>query len=90
MIVKTLRDLNITREDFIGGELNIIFDNCSNQNKNDTVLKMFVFLTEVGYFKQVNFIFLMVGHTKNAADHLFNALKVEYRKKNLFTMKALV
>ena len=32
----------------------------------------------------------MVGHTKNAADHLFNALKKEYRKKNLFTMETLV
>ena len=90
IIIKTLRDLNIMREDSIGGELNIIFDNCSGQNKNNTVLKMLVLLTELGYFKKVNFIFLVVGHTKNAADHLFNALKVEYRKKNLFTMEALV
>ena len=86
MIIKTLRDLNITREDSIGGELNIIFDNCSGQNKNNTVLKMLVLLTELGYFKQVNFIFLVVGHIKNSADHLFNALKKEYRKRNLFTM----
>jgi len=44
IIIKTLRDLNIMREDSIGGELNIIFDNCSDQNKNNTVLKMLFFL----------------------------------------------
>jgi hypothetical protein len=40
LIVKTLRQLNIIREDSVGGELNIIFDNCSGQNKNNTVLKL--------------------------------------------------
>ncbi len=34
---------------------------------------------------EINFIFLVVGHTKNAADHLFKSLKVMYRKKNLYT-----
>ena len=42
------------------------------------------------YFKEVNFIFLIVGHTKNAADRLFNCLKTEYRLQNLFTFQALV
>ena len=44
----------------------------------------------MGYFLEVNFIFLIVGHTKNAADRLFNSLKVQYRKKNLFTFNQLV
>ena len=38
----------------------------------------------------MNFIFLVVGHTKNAADRLFNSLKHEYRKKNLYTMEDLI
>ena len=42
------------------------------------------------YFKEVNFIFLIVGHTKNAADRLFNLLKTEYRLQNLFTFQALL
>ena len=45
---------------------------------------------ELGYFKAVDFIFLIVGHTKNAADHLFNALKFEYRQHNIFTMEKLI
>jgi len=90
LIVKTLRQLNFLRDDSVGGELNIIFDNCSGQNKNNTVLKLAMFLKAAGYFKSVNFIFLVVGHTKNAADRLFNSLKHEYRKKNLYTMEDLI
>jgi hypothetical protein len=41
------------------------------------------------YFRRVNFIFLVVGHTKNTADRLFNALKLDYRKQNIYTMKEL-
>jgi hypothetical protein len=42
------------------------------------------------YFKEIHFIFLVVGHTKNAADCLFNSLKQDYWKKNLFTFDKLV
>ncbi len=44
----------------------------------------------MNFFKEVNFIFLIVGHTKNAADCLFNSLKDEYRRQNLFTFQDLV
>jgi hypothetical protein len=70
--------------------MNIIFDNCSGQNKNNTVLKLPAWLMAMGYFKEIHFIFLMVGHTKNAADRLFNLLKQEYWKQNLFTFGKLV
>ena len=43
----------------------------------------------MNYFKEVNFTFLIVGHTKNAADRLFNSLKTEYRLQNLFTFQDL-
>jgi hypothetical protein len=36
LIMKTLRELQLLGEDSVGGELNIIFDNCSGQNKNNT------------------------------------------------------
>ena len=85
LIMKTLSDLNLLRNDEEGGELNIIFDNCSGQNKNNTVLRQAPWIAELGYFKSVNFIFLVVGHTKNAADRLFNVLKKEYRGNNIFT-----
>ncbi len=42
LIMKTLKDLNFFCKDEQGGELNIIFDNCTGQNKNNTVLKLTV------------------------------------------------
>ncbi len=73
LVLKTLTQQNLLQEDSAGGELNIIVDNCSGQNKNNTVLKLAAWLKAMGYFRQVNFIFLVVGHTKNAADLLFNS-----------------
>ena len=49
-----------------------------------------VWLAELGYFQKINFIFLVVGHTQNAADRLFNSMKKEYRKHKIFTFEALV
>jgi hypothetical protein len=60
--------------------LNIIFDICSGQDKNSTVLKLPALLTAMGYFKEIHFIFLVVGHTKNVADRLFNSLKQDHQK----------
>jgi len=88
--IKTLQVINVLREDSVGGELNIVFDNCTGQNKNNTVLKLPAWLVQCGYFLEVNFIFLVVGHTKNAADRLFNLLKKDYRKKNIYTFNELI
>ena len=89
LIVKTLREMKLLRDNEVGGEFNVIFDNCSGQNKTNTVLKLVMWLKEMRYFKRVSFVFLIVGHTKNACDCLFNSLKHEHRKKNIFTMDEL-
>ncbi len=90
LIMKTLQKLNLLCEDSVGGELNIIFDNCSSQSKSNTVLKLPAWLMAMGYFKEIHFIFVVVSHTKNVADRLFNLLKQEYRKQNLFAFDKLV
>jgi hypothetical protein len=61
-----------------------LIDNRLYQNKNNTVLRLAAWLVAMRYIKDVYFIFLVVGHTKNAADCPFNSLKPEYRKQNLF------
>jgi hypothetical protein len=48
--------------------LNIVMDNWGGQKKNNYVLRLAPYLVEMGYFEEVNFIFLVVGHTKNVAD----------------------
>ncbi len=57
LILKSLNDAKVFRKNEKGGELNIIFDNCSGQNKNNSVLRLIPYLVEVGYFKAVNFVF---------------------------------
>ena len=68
-------------------ELNIVMDNCGGQNKNGTVLKMAAYFVEHGWFKSVNMIFLVKGHTKNDCDRMFNLLKMKWHKSNVFTFK---
>jgi hypothetical protein len=70
-------------------ELNIVMDNCSGQNKNRYVLRLAPLFVELRYYKKVNIIFLVAGHTKNAADRLFNLLKTIYRKSQVYTMEQL-
>ncbi len=87
LILKTLTEIGVMREEEKGGELNIVFDNCSGQNKNNTVLRLAPYLVEMGYFKAVNFVFLVVGHTKNSADMLFNVLKKSTGREILIPWK---
>ncbi len=67
--------------------MNSIFDNWSGQNKKNTHLRSIPYLVELGYFKVVNFVFLVVGH-KNSADMLFNVLKTFHRKIHSHSMKS--
>jgi hypothetical protein len=53
------------------------------------VIRLAPFLVEKGYFEEVQFVFLVVGHTKNVADRLFNICKHRYCKCNIFTMGQL-
>jgi hypothetical protein len=58
--------------------LNLVMDNCSRQNKNKYVLHLVTLFVELKDYQRVNIIFLVAGHTKNAADRLFNLLKQQY------------
>jgi hypothetical protein len=73
-----------------GKKLVSVFDNCPGQNNSGMVLKLVAWLVEMDFFEEVKLMFLIVGHTKNPADRLFNLLKQRYRSMNLFTMKDLI
>lgn len=70
--------------DRTAGHLVLVCDNCPGQNKNRMVIRFVVWLVETVKFKKVSLVFLIVGHTKNPCDRLFNALKSTYRRKNLY------
>jgi len=65
-------------------------DNCSGQNKNRMVIRLAPLIVELGLYKKVNFAFLVARHTKNSCDHLFNILKLKYRKSDIFSIEMLV
>jgi hypothetical protein len=58
--------------------------------QNKMVLRLAVFLVENGYYENVEFVFLIVGHTKNPCDRMFNMLKTEFRRSNVYTMTQLL
>ena len=67
------------------GNLTYVADNCGGQNKNKVVVRFLMWLVESGFFPEVKIVFLVKGHTKNAADRLFNLLKLSYHRKNIYT-----
>ena len=54
------------------------------------MLRLAPLLVEAGFFETVNFIFYVVGHTKNAADRWFNSLKRVYRLSDIWTFDQLL
>lgn len=84
LIMKTLTNLNILREGEARGKLTTVFDNFTGQNKNNTVLLMVPYLIECSFAKTIQFVFLVVRHTKNACNCLFNGLKSIYCTKNIW------
>jgi len=71
-------------------ELAVIMDNCGGQKKNRMVIRLAPLIVELGLYKKVNFAFLVARHTKNSCDHLFNILKLKYRKSDIFSIEMLV
>jgi hypothetical protein len=74
----------------VAKEINFVFDNCGGQNKNKMVLRFMVMLGKLKLAKIVRAIFLIKGHTKNDCDRMFNLLKYDYRKTNVYTPKQLL
>ncbi|KAL7558198.1 hypothetical protein ACA910_009421 [Epithemia clementina (nom. ined.)] len=76
-----------TNEPMTGNKLTIACDNCAGQNKNNMVVRLASYLVEKGHFQEVEFLFYVKGHTKNACDRSFNLMKMRFRKNNIYTYK---
>ena len=68
-------------------------DNCTGQNKNNTVIRLANSLVKGGCFAAAEVAFLVKGHTKNSCDRSFNLMKQCFHRKNVrtkeMTLKAL-
>ena len=71
-------------------EINIVFDNCAGQNKNRMVSRLLFFMVKLKVCLTARAIFLVKGHTKNDCDRMFNLMKHEYRKANVYTPDDLI
>ncbi len=91
LLVKGLRELGWIKEDgSTGKQLSVILDNCGGQNKNNFILRLALWLVERKYFKKVEMIFYVRGHTKNACDRMFNQLKQRYHRHQTYTKRQMV
>lgn len=66
------------------GKITYIADNCGGQSKNMAVVRFLMWLVEAKIFRKVTLLFLAKGHIKNAADRMFNLLKLTYHFKDIF------
>ena len=62
-------------------------DNCVGQNKNNTILKVFVWLCLMEYCETIEFKFMIKGHTKFAPDGNFGHIKRAYATSSSFTLE---
>jgi hypothetical protein len=85
LIMQDLYDKFWLRKGSPGKKLTIAMDNCSGQNKNNVVLRLALYLVEMKYFRTVEFVFYIRGHTKNACDRMFNQMKLKYHKQDIFS-----
>ena len=69
--------------------LTLVFDNCTGQNKNISVIRLGLYLVEIEIYKEVEILFYVVGHTKNTCDRLFSNMKHRCHKSTIYTMSQL-
>ena len=95
LVYKNLEDCGIIKEWKASGKkpgrsLTLVFDNCGGQNKNHVMLRMPLWLIDIGLYKAVEVGFFIAGHTKNVCDRLFKDLKKDCHKADIFSLKVLV
>ncbi|KAK3734356.1 hypothetical protein QZH41_016659, partial [Actinostola sp. cb2023] len=66
--------LELTSMDYLPDVLYLQLDNCWRENKNQFVLNFLAILVKLDIFLKVKVNFLMVGHTHEDVDQMFNRL----------------
>ena len=74
-LLKYLQNNNVESE-----ELHIMSDNCKGQNKNWSLIALYVSLVQSGRFRFIYLHFLVVGHTRLPCDKDFCRIELHARK----------
>jgi hypothetical protein len=64
-------------------------DNCIGQNKNNTMVKFFLWQCLMGYSKSIQVKFMIKGHTHFGPDANFSYIKKRYLRSNAFSLEQL-
>ena len=73
-----------------GESCTFVFDNCAGQNKNRMMLRLPMWLVDMGIYKKVQVVFLVAGHTKNICDRRFKDMKKECHNKDIISLSHLI
>ena len=65
-------------------------DNTSRENKNQVVFAYLNMLVELGIFKKLKVSFLLVGHTQDHIDQMFNHFARTLRRKKIESLPSLI
>ena len=71
-------------------KLYIQTDNAAKEGKNKYLISFLALLVKMGYFSEVYFSMLPVGHTHVDVDQMFSNISKKFKKCNCETMKELV
>jgi len=74
-----------------GKRTHLVFnaDNCVGQNKNNTMVKFFLWQCLMGYSQTIEVKFMIKGHTHFGPDSHFSYIKKRYRRSNAFSVEHL-
>ena len=64
-------------------DLQLHYDNCTGQNKNNAILWYLAWRVAIGLHKTVSLNFLIAGHIKLSPDWRFGLIKQKFRKTNV-------
>lgn len=62
--------------------LHVYSDNCGGQNKNHTLMRYLLSLTDSGRFENITYFFPMKGHSFLPCDRDFSTMKKSFKKKD--------
>lgn len=77
--MKTIADLDLNQSQS-SKHLVFAMDNFPGQNKNNAVIQLDTLMVEKFWAEKVKFLFIVVGHTKNTCNWLFNLIKKHHWK----------
>lgn len=80
----------LRRKGFLPPTLRIQADNCTRENKNIYMFALCAALVGLGFFKEVELCFLIVGHTHEDIDQRFSCISNTLKRSDVDSLKEML